>query len=302
MDDDLRMLGALLTKPEPSDEVATRGRRRLRAATYGPARRRRFSWPMASAAVAAAATAAVVVSSVVTPEAPKNGPPAGGMAAPASPSVRPGRQILLAAAVSAQTWQVGSGTYWHVETVYTNARGTQDIETWTRRDGREYSRSGSGRVTRVHGWPEAFSVAGTVLTFEQIQRLPAEPAALQAKLTHMLAARKLPLHGRIAGPGRDPQLIESLTSLLARVPAPPKVRAAAFRAIAALPDVTRVGSAPGGETLLIRGGTGDMRMIVDSASSLVSGWTETPPGQSSVPVIPSVSIPTAEWTNEPPPK
>lgn len=141
----------------------------------------------------------------------------------------------------------------------------------------------------------------TSLTFEQIQRLPADPSALKAKLARMLKARKLPVPlDHIIGPGRDPQLIESLTSLLARMPTPPKVRAAAFRAIASLPGVTRVGSAPGGQTLLIRGDAGDMRLVVDPATSLVRGWTASPPAKrkSAWLANQSVSIPTAEWTSE----
>lgn len=59
------------------------------------------------------------------------------------------------------------------------------------------------------------------------------------------------------GPGSDPLPIGTLTGMPAEVPVPPKVRAAGFRGIASLPGVSHVGSAPGGQVLLIDGKHGD---------------------------------------------
>lgn len=296
--DDLRMIDTLLAKPAPSDEVRARGRERLSVATRRPARRRRFTWPVAAVAASAAAITAVVVG--LTSTAAPNGPPS-------SPAVA-GRRVLLAAAVTAEARPAGSGTYWHVKTVHSDYRSSSFFESWTRRDGREYLRNGPGRPVLLHGSPTAFGVAGTTMSFTRIQELPADAAALKAELTGLLRARRhdVPRGGILVGPGQDPLLIDALTDLLARVPAPPRVRAAAFRAIAGLPGVSRIGSAPGGQTLLIHGDAGDMRLVVDPETSLVRGWTDTapPPNRRSGAWLAdqSVSVPTAEWTSSLPAK
>jgi hypothetical protein len=291
--DDLRMIDALLAKPDPSPEVRARGRERLLAATRRPARKRRFTWPVAAVAASAAAITAVVVG--LTSTAAPNGPPV-------SPATTAGRRVLLAAAVTAAARPAGSGTYWHVKTVYSDQRGSSFIESWTRRDGREYVRTGPGRPV-LHGSPIAFGIAGTTLDFTRIQQLPTDAAALKAELTRLLRTRKDAVSRGVlvGGPGRDPVLIDALTDLLARVPAPPGVRAAAFRVIAGLPGVRRVGSAAGWQTLLIHGDGGDMRLVVDPATSLVRGWTDIapPPDRRGGTLLAdqSVSVPTAEWTS-----
>lgn len=141
------------------------------------------------------------------------------------------------------------------------------------------------------------------MSFTRIQELPTDAAALKTELTRPLQTRKdvVSRGVLVGGPGRDPLLIDALTDLPARVPAPPGVRAAAFRAIAGLPGVSRVGSAPGGQILLIHGDGGDMRLVVDPATSLVRGWTDTAPPPDrrggAWPADQSVSVPTAEWTS-----
>jgi hypothetical protein len=288
--DDLRTIGALLTKPAPSAEVTARGRDRLRAAARGPARKRRFTWPVAALGAAAAATAAIVIVSDLSPTATPNGPPS-----PVS-----GRQILLTAATTAETRPAGSGTYWHVKTVYGDTRSTETFESWTRRDGKEYWRTRSGRPTLTRG-TSTFTIAGTDMTFQRIQRLPTDPAALKAEITRLAGRQKFPPHVKITGIGQNPLLIQPLMDLLARIPAPPKVRAAAFRVIAGLPGVSRAGQTAGGQTLLIHSADGDVRLVVDPATSIVRGWTATAPppdkrGRSWL-GDQSVSYPVAEWTS-----
>ena len=292
--DDLQMLGTLLEKPGPSAEVTARGRNRLHAAaTSGPARRRRFTWPAIALSAATAGTAVIMAVSGLSPTATPNGPPA----------VVSGRQVLLAAATTAEARPAGSGTFWHVKTVQWDSRSSATSESWTRRDGREWQRRESQRLIRVSG-SSAFSVAGTVLTFRQIQGLPTDPAALKARITGLLGKKKLPPNITEVGLGHDPRLIQSLVDLLARVPAPPRVRATAFRVLAGLPGVSRAGSVSGGQTLLIRGPWGDARMVVDPATSLVRGLTITAPPRSEHRVAwladQSISFPTAEWTMVPP--
>jgi hypothetical protein len=139
------------------------------------------------------------------------------------------------------------------------------------------------------------------MTFARIQRLPTRPAALKAEITGLLGKEKLPPNVKVVGLGRNPRLVQSLVDLLSRVPAPPKVRAAAFRVIAGLPGVSRAGQTADGQTLLIRSDGGDVRLVVDPATSVVRGWTATPP-----PVRKrggawladqSVSFPVADWTS-----
>src|SRR3954463_13131468 len=105
--DELQLLRAVLTEPDPSGDVVDRSRQRLRTTMRDPARRRRAPWMAAALGLTAAATVAVVIASNVTapPTAPA-GPPA---AADLS-----GRQVLLAAATTAESRPATSGTYWHV--------------------------------------------------------------------------------------------------------------------------------------------------------------------------------------------
>jgi hypothetical protein len=147
----------------------------------------------------------------------------------------------------------------------------------------------------------AFTIAGTGMSFTRIQRLPTDPAALKAEITRLVGRERLPFRGKVTGIGREPLLIQPLIDLLAPVPAPPKVRAAAFRAIAGLSGVSRAGQTAGGQTLLIHSDDGDVRLVVDPATSIVRGWTATAPpvgkrGRSWL-ADQSVSFPVAEWTS-----
>jgi hypothetical protein len=292
--DDLRVVGTLLAKPGPSADVTARGRDRLRAAARVPVRKRRFVRPLTALAALAAAAAAstIVVVSDLAPTATPNGPPPGAAVS--------GRQILLAAATTAEARPAGSGTYWHVKTVYGDMRSTESMESWTRRDGREYWRDRNGRPRRFAG-TTAFTIAGTGMGFTRIQRLPTDPAALKAEITRLVDRERVPFRSRITGIGREPLLVQPLIDLLARIPAPPKVRAAAFRAIAGLPGVSRAGPTAGGQTLLIHSDDGDVRLVVDPATSIVRGWTATAPpvGKRGASWLAdqSVSFPVAEWTS-----
>jgi hypothetical protein len=63
-------------------------------------------------------------------------------------------------------------------------------------------------------------------------------------------------------------LIQSLINLVAGVPAPPQVRAAAFRVMATLPDVTSLGPVPGGQGLRISlGGNRHAGLVVNPSTS-----------------------------------
>jgi hypothetical protein len=62
--------------------------------------------------------------------------------------------------------------------------------------------------------------------------------------------------------------LDGLISLVSQLPAPPKVRAAAFQAIASYPNVKSLGAVKGGQGLLISFGEGTpASLVVDPATS-----------------------------------
>lgn len=268
--DELQMLDKLLTKPEPSPELINRGRQQLRLAMHEPPHRRPTRLLVGGSVGLAAATAAavaVVISSNPTPPAQR------AAASPGSQRVvtpLSGRQILLAAAVVAQARPAGTGTYWYVKSVTSinakvNIPTLDTFETWIRRDGASWSRVGSSTgksfpVERQEG-PGRFSIAGVSLTFAQLQKLPTDPA----KLTAWIVKARSNLHPS----DRDGAIDSDLTSLLSDVPVPPSVRAAAFRALAARPNVKDLGPVTGGQALQIPILGGTKKLVVDPATSIV---------------------------------
>src|ERR1039457_98960 len=179
--DDLKMLGALLAKPDPSRDAFDRGRRRLQETIRGPVRRHRARWLGAGLSLTAAAAAVVVVvASVTSAPAPHHRP---------ATVTQSGQQILLAAATSAEQASDGSGAYWHVKTVITDFPGG-GYETWTTRDGETWRRHAktNGKVVKdpfpdPPGWlPGNFSVGGDHVSFDQLSQLPPASPALKASI------------------------------------------------------------------------------------------------------------------------
>jgi len=132
-------------------------------------------------------------------------------------------------------------------------------------------------------------VAGIWLTFHELQKLPTAPTALTAWIVKSLPD--------VAASYRDGVVIDALTSLLANVPAPPNVRAAAFRAIAARPNVKSLGPVAGGQALQIPSLGGSIRLVVDPATSIVhsTGYVVGHGANSFTKGI--VTVLDAEWTN-----
>ncbi|MEV5747278.1 CU044_5270 family protein [Actinoallomurus sp. NPDC052308] len=276
MDDELTMLASALVAPEPSGEIADRSRHRLQNTMRGgPARRRRIGWLAGGLGLTAVTAAtAIVLTSTGTPRTPNpNSPPT-----TAAPSTLSARQILLAAATTAEKAPATIGTYWHVKTVYTKtSKGDSDtgasvIETWTRRDGRSWVREGSptGPVEENGGhhgtWNNGFFVGDTRLSFERIQRLPDDPTALKTYIKQH--SRLMRLVGKGKGKvSEDEVVIGGLVGLLERTPAPPAVRAAGFRALADLPEVKKLGPVKGGQGLQISYPDGWARLVVDPVTS-----------------------------------
>lgn len=125
------------------------------------------------------------------------------------------------------------------------------------------------------------------LTLTQIQKLPTGPAALKARL--LSYNQGLPM---------APALEGGLVGLLSGTPAPPKVRSAAFRALAALPGVESLGPVSGGQGLLLPG-PGKNMLVVDLRTSKVTGTIEEVVNGRRL--YGSNATLVAEWTNELPP-
>jgi hypothetical protein len=252
MDDDLRALGALLDKPAPPAHVVDRGRRRIEKAAHGRTRRRGLALGLAAAAVAAAVAVGLAV-----PDGP---------ATHKGPSATPathlsGRQALLAAAVTAEHAPAGSGTYWHLKrTNRFEASGrhwrSHTTETWTRRDGHQWvALSTPGTVGELPE-PQKFKLIEIRLSFAEIQNLPTEPAALTARLRAVAV--------RSEGPDdlRDDYVISA-----------PRVRGAAFRALAASSGVKSIGPVSGGQGYVLTGGGLVTQLTVDPSTARV--WSST---------------------------
>ncbi|GAA3153144.1 hypothetical protein GCM10010466_50170 [Planomonospora alba] len=124
-----------------------------------------------------------------------------------------------------------------------------DEDAW-RRDGSpaEWSSRGrvlstspeEGRLTAATG-KVPFSMAGRAMTFEQIQGLPTEAAALKDRVSRVV--REQEAGGASAGGSPDGVVADALSGLLWSKPSPPAVRAAAYRALAELPNVRYLGEA-----------------------------------------------------------
>lgn len=145
-------------------------------------------------------------------------------------------------------------------------------ESWTTRDGRSWHKSLSPKeeLLKVRG-KASFLVCDKEVPFQRIQSLPAEPDALRAALREMM------LHnddGPVAPEYQDRFLVSCLIGLLGDQPAPPKVRAAAFRSLAGLPGAERLGSLKDstgreGTGLVITSGDSRDKLIIDLETSLV---------------------------------
>lgn len=127
-------------------------------------------------------------------------------------------------------------------------RSAKDREAW-RRDGSPVAwtrdvrgqtvklstRPTNGHVIPVRGQDTQFFLAGQYLTYEEVQRLPADPAALRSWLTKAAQVSE--------GGDTDHFVTASLPDLLYRLPAPKKVRAAAYQVLLTMPGVRAEGAA-----------------------------------------------------------
>ena len=177
--------------------------------------------------------------------------------------------MLLAAALTAAAAPEGSGKYWYVKDTQSLQGRVYSVETWTPLHGRTGVRGNKmpgapvGKlIPDVAGTAGQFSLADSdvllreleglpprmyriggmhfkhyrvppgLVTLAQLSLLPTSPAALLAWITGF--DRKSARENGASAAGRV-GVFESLTYLVATLPAPPQVRAAAFRTMAAMP-------------------------------------------------------------------
>ncbi|MBE1534676.1 CU044_5270 family protein [Actinomadura algeriensis] len=225
--------------PDPGPRSVAAARARLDARMDGTrpagrARRVRPAWGLSLAAAGAAA--ALAVATVVAPgDDPAARPPAA-------------QTVLLAAADKAAE-APADGKYWHVETV----SGGTVLASWTTRDGRRWvghrtanpePGTPATELKEVKGpAPMGPTVLGDDPSMAELRDLPTDPKALRA-----LASSNVPEIAPDAETGaapitRDGYVVDALVGLITDQPVPPKVRAAAFRALAATPGVKTEGEA-----------------------------------------------------------
>ena len=290
---DLQTVYALLNPDDPAQDVIDRSRHQLQVRIRGGrTSRNRTAW-LGVGIGGLAAAAAVTVAIAAIPATPVNGPPA---------KVVSGQDILLQAAVAAERSPQGTGRYWYVKvTVEGGNRPSATYENWVKPDGHLWSRGAKtkGKVMSLGvNRPKPFSLVAVDLTLEQLRALPTDPDALKAwiaEATKHTDARTSA--GKFTAADQERATFESLISLVSTLPAPPQVRAAAFRAIAAYPGVRNLGPVPGGQGLQLP--DHDQRLVVDPASGRVNGSSVfvTMDGAEYIVDAPATAKIDAEWTD-----
>jgi hypothetical protein len=223
--------------------------------------------------------------------------------------------LLAAAAVVAKTTVASLGEYWHTSMQVYDVGTTSDhsdavdLSDWIARDPNGQSwysmSSPKGHSLLVPaGTPSndpyhtRFDVLDRFLSFDETQQLPADPPELEA---YLLAIS--PHHAGLPPVSVSDRLFEAAVDV-ADTPAPPTVRAAAFRLLAGLPGLTSLGpvtdplgrtgvgiensySGDDTEELIVDPGTGSLLALEDLSTvdghvtivqyeALVqAGWTNT---------------------------
>ncbi|MFC5180527.1 CU044_5270 family protein [Actinomadura harenae] len=203
-----------------------------------PSTKRRPVRPAWGLAFAGAATAGTLAVALVAGQ-PNGTPSRNGPAHEAPPRADSARTVLLTAAEHAETRPTGK--YWHVETTYARPGASVDAE-WMTLDGQywlafrtpkpEPGEKSTGLFKEKKGVPLMVTVLGPNPPLSALQKLPTDPKALRALADRSVAKHDMPY-----------TLVEVLIGLLTDQPAPPKVRAAAFRALADVPGVRSLGPA-----------------------------------------------------------
>ena len=179
-----------------------------------------------------------------------------------------------------EEWAKHDGQAWEGDREWVRPKTSEDEAAW-RRDGSpskwcmgvtdtdppqpncQYTSPGTASVTTDY---HPFEVAeGQELTFEQLQKLPNDPDGLRAWVVDGV---KHDLDPSASGDIVDFNAAEILTNLLVDVPVPPDVRAAAYRALADMPNVKSTGPT---QDELGRDGIGILIDAGDSTTFVVPG-------------------------------
>jgi hypothetical protein len=167
-----------------------------------------------------------------------------------------------------ETWSAPDGKQWFGYRELGAQPATEaDKKAW-QRDGSpaKWSKSIDGRVVKLSAEPskghvspvrqerDQFHLAGQWLTYDEVQRLPADPNRLKDWLT------KAGQVYRIEAGSMTGWLSSSLSQLLHALPAPKEVRAAAYQALLTLPGVRAGGDAK--DTL----GRAGAAVVIESSS------------------------------------
>jgi hypothetical protein len=250
---------------------------------------RRWRFLVAPAAAAAAVTAIAVTLTVVVPAGRSGSGPPSRRADATRPT---GSQILLAAA--ARVAHQHPGKYWHILLDDNEANAPRPASgaggQWIAHDGTFWSnppcRAGlSGKVVMKNADGVAFSLGNPQnnhlpWTYDLVKNWPTSAAALQARIA---------TYTKYYGGDKSDDL-EALVALELLVPAPPGVRAAAYRAIAAFPGLQNWGVQMGGQAVFVPAQDGGPGLLVfDRATGLIHSVT--------VPVGTATTVFTAQWTN-----
>ncbi|YCK37661.1 hypothetical protein ACNF49_27465 [Actinomadura sp. ATCC 39365] len=217
-----------------------------------------------------------------------------------------------------ERWTTPDGRAWYAyRELGTTPPTPADKKAW-QRDGSpaKWSESVDGKTVRLSAEPTKghlgtvrervqFELAGQLLTYDEVQRLPADPALLKDWLTRAGRVSRIPesaLPGWVAG---------TLPQLLHVLPAPKEVRNAAYQAMLTMPGVRADGDAkdelgrPGAVVVIDTvNGTGEtamrtsVRLIVDTGRMVLLSQEYTGgrggkgPGKSSVTTLAEVG-----WTD-----
>jgi hypothetical protein len=253
-----------LGEPEPPSHAAVTAARaallQRAAAAWVPDRRvaRRRAGRLAGG-IGLTAAAITAVAAVTTALVTSGGPggesrATGGRSYHQAPAVAvarlSARRILLAAATTAAAAPESPGRYWYLEETGPGPAAKTTQRQWYTHDGSDYTWLVQDQGVFLASRDNGFQVGASSLTYRQVEQLPAGAAALTAWITrsfHHPSGPPLPRglpSARYTPPSRAElpgDVALALSNLIYQVPAPPAVRAAAFRALAAMPNVTKLG-------------------------------------------------------------
>ncbi|MGW0483306.1 hypothetical protein [Nonomuraea sp. NPDC003214] len=156
---------------------------------------------------------------------------------------------------------------------------------------------GKARLTKIR--PSGFILAGRKMSYEELQALPSEPAALKERLVEIrLAAPEPPRREHI-------KLGHTYEELLHELPVPQKVRAAAFALLSAEPGTKVTGDGANRKKLTVTDGKGDWRMrrsvtVDTSAMLLVAEKLDTWMGGKPFPNKTWTKVIESGWTDQAP--